>query len=81
MLLPASATFSNPTGRVAYVTNMYTLPEYRKQGISSHLLKLLVEEAKKLGYSLVRLHASSDGRSIYSKIGFVDTDGFMALRM
>ena len=74
-------TFSNPTGRVAYVTNMYTLPEYRKQGIVSYLLKLVVDEAIKLEYKLIRLHASSDGKSIYSKIGFVDTNGFMAMRL
>ena len=73
--------FSNPTGRVAYVTNMYTLPKYRKQGIASYLLKLIVDEAIALEYKLIRLHASSDGKSIYSKMGFVDTDGFMALRM
>jgi len=74
-------TYSNPTGRVAYVTNMYTLPKYRKQGIASHLLKLVVGEATKLGYKLIRLHASDDGKSIYSKMGFIDTDGFMAMRL
>ena len=36
-------TFSNPTGRVAYVTNMFTLPKYRKQGIASQ--KEIKEEA------------------------------------
>ncbi|MCL2048168.1 MAG: GNAT family N-acetyltransferase [Defluviitaleaceae bacterium] len=74
-------TFSNPTGRVAYITNMYTLPEYRKHGIASRLLKLVVDEAIKLEYKLIRLHASDDGKSIYSKIGFVDTDGYMAMRL
>jgi GNAT superfamily N-acetyltransferase len=73
-------TFSNPTGRVAYVANMYTLPKYRRQGIASQLLKFVVEEAIKLEYKLIRLHASVDGKSIYSKMGFVDTDGFMAMR-
>ena len=74
-------TFSNPTGRVAYVTNMYTLPKYRRQGIASYLLKLIVDEAIRLEYKVIRLHASMDGKSIYSKIGFQDTDGFMALRL
>ncbi len=73
-------TYSNPTGRVSYVTNMYTLPKYRKQGIASHLLRLIVDEAIKLEYKIVRLHASVDGKSIYSKMGFSDTDGFMAMR-
>jgi len=74
-------TYSNPTGRIAYVTNMYTLPKYHKQGIASHLLKLVVDEAIKLEYKLVRLHASVDGKSIYSKMGFIDTDGFMAMKL
>jgi len=74
-------TVSNPSGRVAYVTNVYTLPEYRKQGIASHLLELVLDEAVRLAYKLVRLHASIDGKSIYSKAGFIDTDGFMAMKL
>jgi len=71
----------NPSGRIAYVTNMYTLPAYRNQGIASHLLKLVVDEAIKLEYKLVRLHASIDGKSIYRKMGFIETDGFMAMKL
>jgi len=74
-------TDSNPSGRVAYVTNVYTLPNYRKQGIASHLLKLVIDEAIELEYKLVRLHASMAGKSIYSKMGFIDTDGFMAMKL
>ena len=74
-------THFNPTGRTAYVTNMYTLPEYRRQGIASHLLDLVVEEAKMLDYKIIRLHTSADGKSIYSKKGFSDTDGFMAMKL
>ena len=72
-------TYNNPSGRVAYVTNMYTLPEYRRQGIASRLLKLVVDEAIRLEYKIVRLHTSADGKSIYGKMGFVDTGGFMKL--
>jgi len=74
-------TYSNPTGRVAYVTNMYTLPEYRRKGIATRLLRIIIDEIKELDYKLIRLHASIDGKSIYSKTGFADTGGFMAMRL
>jgi GNAT superfamily N-acetyltransferase len=77
--LPPS--YSNPTGRVAYVTNMFTVKEYRKKGISSHLLTLILDEAKRLNYKVIRLHASADGKPIYSKAGFVDSNGYMSLNI
>lgn len=30
-------TYHNPTGKKAYIMNMYTNPEYRRQGIASHI--------------------------------------------
>ena len=73
------STFSNPSGRIAYITNMYTDKTYRKQGVASHLLEKLIEEAKSQNYSSVRLHASIHGKGIYEKAGFVDTDGYMGM--
>ncbi len=72
--------FSNPSGKNAYVTNMFTLKEYRRQGIASILLEKILSEARSLGFSVVRLHASLDGKSLYSKFGFIPSDGYMALR-
>lgn len=72
--------FSNPSGKNAYITNMFTLKEYRRQGIASALLEKILFEARSLDVSVVRLHASSDGKGIYAKHGFVPTDGYMALR-
>ncbi len=77
--LPPS--FSNPTGRVAYITNMYTDKAFRKQGIASYIFNLLLEEAKNLNYTSVRLHASDHGKSIYTKAGFFTTDGYMAKKL
>ena len=73
--------FSNPSGRTAYITNMYTKPEYRRRGIAAELLNMVIEEAKKRGYKVIRLHTSEYGKSIYLKAGFADTDGYMALRI
>lgn len=74
-------TFSNPTGRIAYITNMYTDNAYRRQGIASHLLNQLIDEAKALNYTSVRLHASNHGEGIYEKAGFSETDGYMGMRI
>jgi len=77
--LPPS--YSNPSGRIAYVTNMFTKKGYRKKGISSRLLNLIIDEAKQQNYTAVRLHASADGKSMYIKAGFIDSDGYMSLKL
>lgn len=75
------STFSNPSGRVAYVTNMYTDDAYRRRGLASHLLRKLIDEARELNYTSIRLHASSHGRGIYEKFGFTDSQGYMDMRL
>jgi len=72
-------TFRNPTGKVAYITNMYTHRAYRRQGIGSRLLQYVIDEIKKHNIKVIRLHASDDGKTIYGEAGFVDSDGYMAL--
>ena len=42
-------TYHNPTGKKAYIMNMYTAPEYRRQGIAIHTLDMLVKDAKEQG--------------------------------
>ena len=73
--------YSNPSGRTAYVTNMYTKPEYRRRGIAAELLDMVIGEAKTRGYRVIRLHTSEQGKSIYKKAGFADSDGYMVLRI
>ncbi|MBQ9058432.1 MAG: GNAT family N-acetyltransferase [Atopobiaceae bacterium] len=38
--------WDNPSGRKGYITNMYTSPEYRGQGIASSMLERLAQEAQ-----------------------------------
>ena len=64
---------SNVTGKIAYITNVYTRNEYRKQGIATKLLELIIDEIKYKGCKFVRLHASSEGKKLYEKIGFRHT--------
>ena len=75
--LPPS--YLNPTGRIAHVINMYTLPDYRRRGIASHLLGLLIAEAGIQGYDSIRLRATKSSLAIYAKAGFRDMEGGMVL--
>ena len=67
----------NKTGKTAYISNMYTKPEYRKQGIATHLFTVTIEEARKRGCERVILHATDGGRSVYEKYGFFVPHGAM----
>ncbi len=62
--------FKQPVYLEGDILNMYTVPEARKQGISSIILERLIEEAKKLGISKLALHASKDGENMYRNFGF-----------
>ncbi len=63
---------SVPTGRQAYVLNMYTTPAARRRGICAALLEKMIEEARALGLSRVHLHATREGEGIYRRRGFVE---------
>ncbi|SEK74029.1 GNAT family N-acetyltransferase [Ruminococcus albus] len=68
-----------PTGRKAYIMNMYTDPRYRRQGIAYKTLSLLVEDAKSKGVDFISLEATDMGRPLYEKFGFVGTPHEMIL--
>ena len=60
---------------------MYTKDEYRNKGIATELLEIVIDEAKARSYSVVRLHASTMGKSVYVKVVFTDSEGYMSLRL
>jgi ribosomal protein S18 acetylase RimI-like enzyme len=72
-------SFTNRTGKKAYVTNMYTKETYRGQGIASTLLTKLVDEVKDAGITKIWLGASKLGRPVYKKFGFQETDEWLEL--
>lgn len=72
-------TYHNPTGKKAYIMNMYTASEYRRQGIAFHTLDLLVKDIRKQGISQITLEATEMGRPLYEKYGFVKMENEMEL--
>ena len=72
-------TYHNPTGKKAYIMNMYAASEYRRQGIAFHTLDLLVKDVRKQGVSQITLEATEMGRPLYEKYGFVKMEDEMEL--
>lgn len=72
-------TYHNPSGEKAYIMNMYTHPDYRRQGIAYQTLDLLVKEAKTRGITAISLEATEMGRPLYEKYGFIQMNHEMEL--
>ncbi|QJX74643.1 GNAT family N-acetyltransferase [Priestia megaterium] len=72
-------TYTNKSGKKAYITNMYTKESYRGQGIATKLLTELVAEAKTAGIIKIWLGASKLGRPVYKKFGFKEADEWLEL--
>lgn len=70
----------NPSGKCAYVMNVYTKPEFRHQGIASELLQYLIERAKGQGADKIYLEASDMSIPLYEGLGFRPMDGMMKLK-
>lgn len=69
-----------PTGEVGYILSMYTRPEWRKKGMASAILKIILEDMRKRGYRFASLHASREGRPLYERFGF-EASNEMRLRL
>lgn len=62
--------FDIPNGKVGHILNMYTIPEFRKNGICSEILKRLIKEGEKFNLSKIDLLATEQGENLYRKFGF-----------
>ena len=63
-------TYHNSSGEKAYIMNMYVKPEYRRKGVATNTLKLLIEDAKSKGITSISLEATKMGKTLYEKCGF-----------
>ncbi|MBS1370558.1 MAG: GNAT family N-acetyltransferase [Lentisphaeria bacterium] len=77
---PANLHF--PTGKTGLVMNVYTRPAYRRRGLATDVLRLMIEDAKKLGLSYLELGATEQGAPVYRKLGFgAETSGLLAMEL
>lgn len=74
-------TFSHPTGKRAHLMNVYTNSAYRRQGIASRMMDMLIGEAKNRGVTEISLDATQSGRPLYKAYGFTESDECMVMNL
>lgn len=67
----------NPSGKCAYLMNIYVRESYRMRGVAHAMLHRLIEEALTRGSGKIFLETTDDGRPVYESIGFKDMDNMM----
>lgn len=72
-------TYHNPSGKKAYIMNMYTIPEYRRRDIAIKTLDMLIKDTKNKGITSISLEATDMGRPLYEKYGFIKMNDEMEL--
>ncbi len=65
----------------AYMTNVYTDPDYRAQGIGSQMLQTIREWAKANKYEFIIVWPSEEAREFYSRNGYVLCNDPMELQL
>jgi len=61
--------------RRGYVSSVYTVPEYRRRGISRRLMTMLLDWARAKGLTRIILWSSEVGRPLYEELGFHPSRG------
>lgn len=69
----------NPSGKCAYLMNIYVKNEFREKGIGHALVTHLIEEAKNRDCGKIYLETTESGRSVYASLGFHDLPDMMKL--
>ena len=72
---------SHKSDQWGYVTDCYTRPEHRRQGIGSELMTRVKEWAVKHDLELLLVWPSDDSRSFYERAGFTPADGVAQLTL
>ncbi|MEW6037547.1 MAG: GNAT family N-acetyltransferase [Pseudomonadota bacterium] len=67
----------NLLGKEGYLLNMYTLPEYRKKGCGKGILENILAYSRQEQLGKVWLHASTVGRPLYEKAGFIANSAYL----
>jgi len=70
--LPAGPVVAQ--GRHAIVLNVFTEPEWRRQGVGELLMRQVIAWAREEQLDRLVLHASPHGRPLYERLGFQGTN-------
>lgn len=67
----------NPSGRCAYIMNIYVREAFRHEGIATAIIKYLIEAARNSRCGKIYLETTDMGRDVYAAIGFHDMKDMM----
>lgn len=67
----------NPSGRCAYLMNIYVRGAFRNKGIAHAIISHLVQEAKNKACGKIYLETTADGKPVYTSLGFRDMPDMM----
>jgi GNAT superfamily N-acetyltransferase len=74
LLSPWPANPHDPCTERAVILNVYSEAEFRRRGIAQRVMQTILEWIRAYGLQSVNLHASEEGRALYEKLGFVQTN-------
>ncbi|MBF0840537.1 GNAT family N-acetyltransferase [Staphylococcus lentus] len=76
---PFPPSYINQSGERAYVTNIYTHPNFRGRGIAQQIISLLIKDAEARDIKKIFLAASPLGKPVYKKLGFEEAHEWMEI--
>ena len=74
LLCPWPANPHDPCTERAVILNVYTEREFRRRGVARQVMLAILAWIKAYGLRGVNLHASEEGRALYEKLGFEQTN-------
>ncbi len=69
----------NPTGRCAYIMNIYVRQAFRRRGAADATVRLLISLARRRGAGKIYLESTDCACNLYKKIGFRPMNGYLKL--
>lgn len=67
----------NPSGKCAYLMNIYVRDAFRRHGVAHMIVSRLVDEAKIRECGKIYLETTADGKPVYMSLGFRDMADMM----
>lgn len=69
----------NTVGRTAMLYNVYTVPEFRGQGIMAQMLPVVIDLAREAGAVELKMTAAPKAVPLYERMGFRLTEDAMSM--
>ena len=60
--------------RRAWILNVYTAPQWRRRGLARRVMESVLAWCRAERFRIVSLHASAEGRMLYTAMGFKPTN-------